>query len=770
MDYKNYNPRAAALAQARTLLTDAVKAAVADGTLPEAALPDFIVEIPADVKNGDIASNVAMAGARAFHKAPRQIAEAITAKLQLDGSLFDRFEVAGPGFINLFLGQDWFTSVVRAAVANPEYGRTDAGAGKKYNVEFVSANPTGPMHMGNARGGALGDGLAACLDWAGYDVTREFYINDAGNQIEKFGKSLAIRYLQLYKGEDACPLPEECYQGADIIARAKEFAEVHGDAYVNKDFDELKKAIVADALPKNIAGLQRDLGKYRIQYDVWFHESDLHSSGAVKAVVDKLLESGACYKAEDGAIMYRSAQYAAKYGVVNKRKTDDGSEEEAKDEVLVRANGIPTYFAADIAYHYNKLAVRGFDKAIDVWGADHHGHVARMKGAMDAIGLDGSRLDIVLMQMVNLMRDGKPVRMSKRTGKAITLTDLLDEVPIDSARFFFNQRESSSTLDFDLDLAVRNDSENPVYYVQYAHARICSVLKKLESEGVKFEGADAVDASVLTGVVNKRKTDDGSEEEAKDEVLVRANGIPTYFAADIAYHYNKLAVRGFDKAIDVWGADHHGHVARMKGAMDAIGLDGSRLDIVLMQMVNLMRDGKPVRMSKRTGKAITLTDLLDEVPIDSARFFFNQRESSSTLDFDLDLAVRNDSENPVYYVQYAHARICSVLKKLESEGVKFEGADAVDASVLTDPAEQALIRLLAAFPAEITAAAEKYDPARITRYCIDVASAYHRFYNACRILDAEGAVQQGRIALCLAVRGVIHNILTMFKVTAPETM
>ena len=553
MDYKNYNPRAAALAQARALLTDAVKAAVADGALPEAALPDFIVEIPADVKNGDIASNVAMAGARAFHKAPRQIAEAITAKLQLGGSLFDRFEVAGPGFINLFLGQDWFTRVVRAAVANPEYGRTDVGAGKRYNVEFVSANPTGPMHMGNARGGALGDGLAACLDWAGYDVTREFYINDAGNQIEKFGKSLAIRYLQLYKGEDACPLPEECYQGADIIARAKEFAAVHGDAYVNKDFDELKKAIVADALPKNIAGLQRDLGKYRIEYDVWFHESDLHNSGAVKAVVDKLLETGACYK-------------------------------------------------------------------------------------------------------------------------------------------------------------------------------------------------------------------------AKDEVLVRANGIPTYFAADIAYHYNKLAVRGFDKAIDVWGADHHGHVARMKGAMDAIGLDGSRLDIVLMQMVNLMRDGKPVRMSKRTGKAITLTDLLDEVPIDSARFFFNQRESSSTLDFDLDLAVRNDSENPVYYVQYAHARICSVLKKLESEGVKFAGANAVDASVLTDPAEQALIRLLAAFPAEIAAAAEKYDPARITRYCIDVASAYHRFYNACRILDAEGTVQQGRIALCLAVRGVIHNILTMFKVNAPETM
>ena len=586
MDYKNYNPRQAALTEARALLTDAAKAAVADGALPAAELPDFIVEIPADVKNGDVASNIAMAGARAFHKAPRQIAEAITAKLDLNGTLFSGVDIAGPGFINLFLGQDWFTSVVRAACANPEYGRTDAGAGKKYNVEFVSANPTGPMHMGNARGGALGDGLAACLDWAGCDVTREFYINDAGNQIQKFGKSLAIRYLQLYKGEEAVPLPEECYQGADIIARAKEFAELHGDSYVDKDFEELKDALIADALPKNIAGLQRDLGKYRITYDVWFHESDLHKSGAVDDVIKILMDKGACYKAEDGAIMYRSAQYASKYGVVNRKKD---------------------------------------------------------------------------------------------------------------------------------------------------------------------ENADG-------------------EEEAKDEVLVRANGIPTYFAADIAYHYNKLAVRGFDRAIDIWGADHHGHVARMKGAMDAVGLDGTKLDVVLMQMVNLMRDGKPVRMSKRTGKAITLTDLLDEVPIDSARFFFNQRESSSTLDFDLDLAVRNDSENPVYYVQYAHARICSVLKKLESEGIAFNGVDGVDASVLTDPAEQALIRLLAAFPAEIVAAADKYDPARITRYCIDVASAYHRFYNACRIMGTEGAVQQGRIALCLAVRGVIRNILTMFKVSVPETM
>ena len=585
MNYEYYNPRKAALDAARELLTGAAKSAMSAGTLPEAELPDFIVEIPGDVKNGDIASNLAMAGARAFHRAPRQIAQAIVDRLDLTGSPFDRVEIAGPGFINLFLGQAWFTDVLRAACSVAEYGRTRTGEGKRYNVEFVSANPTGPMHMGNARGGALGDCLAACLDWAGYDVTREFYINDAGNQIQKFGKSQAIRYLQLYKGEEAVPLPEECYQGADIVERAKEFAAVHGDSFVDRDFEELKQALIEDALPKNIAGLQRDLGKYRIEYDVWFHESDLHKSGAVDEVIRLLMDKGACYRAEDGAIMYRSAQYAARYGVANRKKTDDGSEEEAKDEVLVRANGIPTYFAADIAYHYNKLKVRGFDRAIDVWGADHHGHVARMKGAMDAVGLDGSRLDVVLMQMVNLMRDGKPVRMSKRTGKAITLTDLLDEVPIDSARFFFNQRESSSTLDFDLDLAVRNDSENPVYYVQYAHARICSVLKKLESEGITFAGADAVDAAVLT-----------------------------------------------------------------------------------------------------------------------------------------------------------------------------------------DPTEQALLRMLSAFPAEIAAAAEKYDPARITRFVIDLATGFHRFYNACRILDDEPAVQQARIALCLAVRGVIRNVLTMFKVMVPESM
>ena len=596
--FENYNPRQAALGEARALLTQAAQAAMEAGDLPAAELPAFIVEVPADTKNGDIASNIAMAGARTWHKAPKMIAEAILKHLPaLDNSCFEKAETAGPGFINLFLAPAFWAGVVLAACSNDQYGQTDYGKGKRYDVEFVSANPTGPMHMGNARGGALGDCLSAVLEWAGYDVTREFYINDAGNQIQKFSKSLAIRYLQHYYSAEEYPLPKECYQGADIIQLACEFAGIEGDKYAapcrglqdealyeSEAFGALKDALVGYALPKNIANLKTDLGKYRIQYDVWFPESTLHASGAVKGVVDQLLEKGACYKAEDGAIMYRSAQYAAKYGAANKKKSDDGVEED------------------------------------------------------------------------------------------------------------------------------------------------------------------------------------------KDEVLVRANGIPTYFAADIAYHYNKLAERGFDKAIDVWGADHHGHVARMKGAMDAIGLDGSRLDVVLMQMVNLMQNGQPVRMSKRTGNAITLTDLLEEVPIDSARFLFNMHEAGSSIDFDLDQAVKTDNDNPVYYVQYAHARICSILRKLESTGVEFLGVENVDATLLTDPAEMDLIRMLAAFPQEIVLAAEKYDPSRINRFVIDLASAFHRFYGSCRIQGADPALQQARIALCIGVRNVIRNVLTMFKINVPEKM
>ena len=585
MDYKNYNPRAAALAQARTLLTDAVKAAVADGTLPEAALPDFIVEIPADVKNGDIASNVAMAGARAFHKAPRQIAEAITAKLQLDGSLFDRFEVAGPGFINLFLGQDWFTSVVRAAVANPEYGRTDAGAGKKYNVEFVSANPTGPMHMGNARGGVLGDTLANILRRDGCDTWKEFYVNDAGNQIHKFAVSIEARYFQILKGEDAVPFPEDGYHGDDIKELAQAFYAAHGDSYADADEQTRLDALAAFGLRTNIPKMKADLLRYGIEYDEWFFESSLHESGYVAETVGLLTEKGWTYE-KDGALWLNTTQL---------------------------------------------------------------------------------------------------------------------------------------------------------------------LKNKYLAEGKSQKQVDKLDL--------------------KDDVLCRANGFYTYFAADIAYHRNKLEVRGFDKAVDVWGADHHGHVARLQAALDGLGLDGShRLIVVLMQLVNLLQDGQPVRMSKRSGKAIALHDLLDEVSVDAARYFFNSRSATSPVDFDLDLAVREDSENPVYYVQYAHARICTLIHRLAEEGHAVPKAADTHAELMTTEEETTLIRTLARLPEEIHAAARDYDPSRINRYLTELAGDFHRFYGACRIKGEEPAILAARLKLADSVRSVLANGLGLLGVTAPEKM
>lgn len=457
-----------ATTELRNTIRSAMEKAIANGELPQAELPDFSIEVPADRAHGDWATNAAMVSARAFHAAPRKIAEAITNNLTLDGTYFDRFEIAGPGFINFFLSKQFYTDVLKDIEAlGAEYGRSDYGQGKKIMVEFVSANPTGPMHMGNARGGALGDCLAAVLDAAGYSVWREFYVNDAGNQIEKFGNSLEARYLQIFKGEDAVEFPEDGYHGNDIKERAAQFAEENGDKYVDADPAERQKALVDFALPRNIAKMKADLAKYGIQYDEWFLESTIHNDGELAETIQILKDKGLTYEKE-GALWYRATTFGAE-----------------KDEVLVRQNGNPTYFAADIAYHRNKFAKRGFDRCIDVWGADHHGHVARMKGAMDAVGLDGSKLDVVLIQLVRLVRNGDVVRMSKRTGKAIQLADLLDEVPVDAARFLFNMREATSQMDFDLDLAVQQDSQNPVYYVQYAHARICSILKALEAEGIK---------------------------------------------------------------------------------------------------------------------------------------------------------------------------------------------------------------------------------------------------------------------------------------------
>lgn len=447
-------------------IENAVKSAIENGDLPQADIPKFIIEKPADKKNGDFSSNIAMAGARAFHEAPRMIAEAIVKNFSLDGGYIDRCEIAGPGFINFYLSDKYYSDVLKDIVASGDsYGRSDYGEGKRILVEFVSANPTGPMHIGNARGGAIGDCLASVLDAAGYDVQREFYVNDAGNQIEKFATSLEVRYLQEC-GKDV-ELPEDAYHGEDITVHARNFFSEVGDKYAECDSQERRDALVAYALPKNIAGLEADLGKYRIKYDKWFRESTLHKDGSVQKVIEALKEKGVTYE-QDGALWFKASEF--------------GND---KDIVLIRANGIPTYIVPDIAYHYNKLVTRGYDKAIDVLGADHHGYIPRMKAALTALGLDADRLDIVIMQMVRLVRNGETIKLSKRSGKAITLNTLLEEIPIDAARFFFNLREPNSHFDFDLELAAKQSSENPVYYVQYAHARICSIIKKAAEEGIK---------------------------------------------------------------------------------------------------------------------------------------------------------------------------------------------------------------------------------------------------------------------------------------------
>ncbi|MBP0981317.1 MAG: arginine--tRNA ligase, partial [Oscillospiraceae bacterium] len=474
-------PISLASEELRSIVSKAINSAIEKGELPavEGELPAFLIEQPADPSHGDFATNAAMSGARAFRKAPRAIAEAIVANLDLSGTHFCRAEIAGPGFINFFVSDLWFSEVVTRILKEGEnYGRTDYGKGQKVMVEFVSANPTGPMHMGNARGGAIGDGLAAALDAAGYNVTREFLINDAGNQIEKFAKSLEARYLQHFKGEEAVPFPEDGYHGADIIERAEEYIAINGDKLLEMEAVDRKAALVEFALPKNIEKMKTDLGRYRIVFDNWFSETTLHESGAVKRAVDELTARGFTYEKE-GAVWYKNAEVQTA-ALLKQGKTQKQIDQlELKDDVLIRANGFPTYFAADIAYHANKFVDRGFDKCINIWGADHHGHVARLKCALDALGVGGDKLDIVLMQLVRLTSGGELVRMSKRSGKAITLSNLLDDIPIDVARFFFNMREPGSQLDFDLDLAVEQSNQNPVYYVQYAHARICSIIKNL---------------------------------------------------------------------------------------------------------------------------------------------------------------------------------------------------------------------------------------------------------------------------------------------------
>ena len=576
----------AARDQVAQLTQQAYEKAAAAGTLPGGQTITGTVEVPKDSKNGDFASSFAMAGARALKMAPRAIAQAVLDNLELEGTFFQRAEIAGPGFLNFFYAPKWYGEVLSAVEADPAgYGSSDEGKGEKVMVEFVSANPTGPMHMGNARGGVLGDTLANVLSRVGCNTWKEFYVNDAGNQIAKFAESINARYMQLIVGEENFPFPEKGYQGEDIRELARAIYDAHGDSWKDVPEQERMDAMAKFGLERNIPKMQADLRKYGIEYDEWFFESELHDSGYVAETVAMLEANGWTY---------------------------------VKDDAL--------------------------------W---------------------------------------------------LNTTELLK--------------------------------------------------KKYLAEGKSQEQVDKLDL--------------------KDDVLRRANGFYTYFAADIAYHRNKFEKRGFDKVINVWGADHHGHVARLQAALDGLGLDGShRLVIVLMQLVNLLQDGKPVRMSKRTGKAIALHDLLDEISVDAARYYFNNRVSTSPLDFDLGLAVREDSDNPVYYVQYAHARICSLIANLAADGVNVPAMESVKVELLSTEEEQALVKTLAEFPNEIRQAAKVYDPSRINRYLTALAGDFHRFYNACRMKGEEAALQSARLKLADSVRLVLANGLGLLGVAAPEKM
>ena len=470
-----------AKSEAAVLIETAYRAAVLRGTLPDNAALSGVVELSRGDKNGDFACSHALGSAKALGMQPRRIAEELCAGLELEGSYFVSAEIAGPGFINLTLSDKWYAAVLEAVERQGgEYGRSDERKNERVMVEFVSANPTGPMTIGNARGGVIGDSLASVLDLAGYDVLREFYVNDEGNQVDLFGRSIEARYLQIVQGEDAVPFPEDGYHGDDIKELARVIYERNGEKYKDMPSDERRADFIGFALPHNIALMREHLSRYRINFDTWFLESSLHKSGYVEETVGLLTDAGYTYEKE---------------GAVWLRNTDFGAD---KDEALRRANGFYTYYAVDIAYHRNKFALRGFDRVIDVWGADHHGHAIRFNATMSspALGLEGRKLDFLIMQMVRLVRDGEAVKVSKRTGKALTLNDLLDEIGVDACRFFFNAKPDTH-LEFDLDLAVRQDSENPVYYVQYAHARICSMLLVLEGEGHAVPEAAGIDARLI---------------------------------------------------------------------------------------------------------------------------------------------------------------------------------------------------------------------------------------------------------------------------------
>ncbi|MDR2502136.1 MAG: arginine--tRNA ligase [Oscillospiraceae bacterium] len=533
------NPFQAAIDEINSLLAAAYAGAAAAGELPGGITLSGTVEVPRDTKNGDFACNHAMVSARAMGKSPRAVAQSLAAHIETGGTFIGGVAVAGPGFINVTLSLGWYAAALSAAESGGEtYGKTDFGGGERVMVEFVSANPTGPMTIGNARGGAIGDTLSNVLALAGYDVSREFYVNDAGNQVELFGRSIDARYMQIVLGEDAIEFPDNGYHGEDIRDLARAIYERDGDRYAPLPERERIAMFISFGLPRNIALMQEHLERYRIKFDTWFRESSLYESGAVAETVDMLTREGLTYE-KDGAVWLKNMELGAE-----------------KDEVLRRANGFYTYYASDIAYHRNKFHARGFDRVIDVWGADHHGHALRFQATMacPAINISRERLRFLIMQMVRLTRDGETIKVSKRTGRALTLNDLMDEISVDACRFFFNAKPDNH-LEFDLGLAVRQDSENPVYYVQYAHARICSLIAALAAEGVSVPRCAQIDVSLLSSEAEREliaklaALPEEVRQSAKELDPSRINRYVLELAARFHKFYTACRIRGEEREL-----------------------------------------------------------------------------------------------------------------------------------------------------------------------------------------------------------------------------
>ncbi|MDM5314655.1 arginine--tRNA ligase [Fictibacillus sp. b24] len=457
------------LDQVKHLLKEEIEEAVVKaGLAKKEELPAIVLEVPKDKANGDFATNMAMQLARIAKKAPRMIADELVANFDKSKASIAKVEIAGPGFINFYMDNSYLTELVPTVLkAGKDYGRTEHGGGKKVQVEFVSANPTGTLHLGHARGAAVGDTICNILDYAGYNVSREFYINDAGNQINNLATSIEARYFQAL-GKDK-EMPEDGYHGADIIEFGKDLAEEYGDSWLDKEESERVSFFREYGLTRELEKLKADLAEFRVDFDVWFSETSLYQNGKIDAALEKLKAKGVVYE-EEGATWFRTTDY------------DDD-----KNRVLIKNDGSYTYLTPDIAYHNDKFE-RGFEKLINIWGADHHGYIPRMKAAIQALGYDKEQLDVMIIQLVSLFQNGEKVRMSKRTGKAVTLRELMEEVGIDATRYFFAMRSNDTHLDFDMDLAVSKSNENPVFYVQYAHARVCSMLRQGEEMGLSYDG------------------------------------------------------------------------------------------------------------------------------------------------------------------------------------------------------------------------------------------------------------------------------------------